>query len=44
VEWQACPGVRLHALYARDRVENFAFVEGDDKTMDFAEAGMAFSW
>jgi hypothetical protein len=44
LEWQASPGMRLHGRYARDRVENFAFVEGDDKTMHFAEAGVAFSW
>jgi hypothetical protein len=44
LEWQACPGARLHARYARDRVENLAFVDGQDETMHFAEAGVVLKF
>jgi hypothetical protein len=43
-EWEAVPGFILSARYAFDRVENFAFVEGDDRNFHFARAGLSWSW
>lgn len=44
VEWQATPHLQFHARYAYDRVENFGFVQGDDRTFHFASAGVSASW
>lgn len=44
LEWAANEQLRLEARYALDRVENFAFVEGDDRDFHFTEISLRYLW
>lgn len=44
VEWAVTAGLALHAGYSFDRVENFGFVAGDDRTLHFGRAGVRWNW
>lgn len=44
VEWAASPCLTLRAGYSFDRVENFAFVDGDDQEFHFGRAGVSWHW
>ncbi len=44
LEWAANDRIRLKARYALDRVENFAFRDGDDRDLHFAELSLRYLW
>jgi Capsule assembly protein Wzi len=44
LDWQVLENVTLQARYAMSRVENFAFVAGDDRTLQRIEVGGRIVW